>query len=249
MMFYRYCNAICFASVFTLGFILTTASIANADESLAQQINQYMQQQANDKKAANFSDADIKVMTKAAANLARTMPSPGLKVGNKAPNFKLPNAYGKIISLSSLLAKGPVIINFYRGAWCPFCNLELRALTKNAATFKKYGATLVSITPQQADKSLAQLKKDKFPFDILSDLDSSIIKKYKLFFTMPNDLIKVYKKLGLDIESFNGKGRNELPVPGTFVVDKSGIIRAAFADTDYKKRMEPAAIIDALKKL
>lgn len=222
---------------------------SHAENSLADQIQNYMQQQSKNKKAGKFSAEDKAIMENAAADLAKAMPNPGLKVGEKAPDFSLPNAYGKQVKLSSLLKNGPVIINFYRGAWCPFCNIELRALKQNLSQFKKYGATLISITPQTPDKSLAQVKKAKFPFDILSDLDSSIIKKYKLFFTLPPKLINVYKKLGLDIETFNGKGRNELPVPGTYVVDKKGIIRAVYANTDYTKRMEPQAIIDALKNL
>ena len=238
-----------FSLLFSLILFLSIATAANADASLAEQINQYMQQQANNKNAPKFTDSDRKIMTDAATELTKAMPDPGLKAGTRAPGFTLPNAYGKKVSLAGLLAKGPVIINFYRGAWCPFCNLELRELSKNIKQFKKYGASIISITPQQLDKSLAQLKKEKFPFDILSDLDSSVIKKYKLFFILPDELIKLYKKLGLNIELFNGKGRNELPVPGTYIVDKKGIIRAAFADTDYKKRMEPQAIIEVLKKL
>lgn len=222
---------------------------SHAESSLADQIQTYMEQQSKSKDAHMFSAEDKAVMEKAGADLAKAMPNPGLKVGERAPDFNLPNAYGKQVKLSSLLKKGPVIINFYRGAWCPFCNLELRALKKNLPKFKKYGASLVSITPQKPDKSLAQVKKAKFPFDILSDLDSAVTKKYKLFFTLPIELTKVYKKLGLDLEVFNGKGRNELPVPGTFVVDQKGIIRAVYANTDYTKRMEPQAIIDALKNL
>ena len=230
-----------------LASIVVTPSFA--ESSLADQIKNHMEQQSKGKNAHKFSAEDKATMEKAAVDLAKAMPNPGLKVGQRAPEFTLPNAYGKQVQLSSLLKKGPVIINFYRGAWCPFCNLELRALKQNLSEFKKYGATLISITPQKPDKSLQQVKKDKFPFDILSDLDSSVIKKYKMFFTLPPKLTALYKKLGLDLEVFNGKGRNELPVPGTYVLDKNGIIRAAYANTDYTKRMEPQAIIDALKKL
>ena len=239
----------CYLFLSSILFTVFATSVVHADASLASQIEQYLQQQSANKKASKFSPEDIKIMTRAATDLNNAMPNPGLKVGTKAPDFQLPNAHGEIITLSSLLAKGPVIINFYRGAWCPFCNIELRSLSSYKDKFKEYGANIVSITPQQPDKSLVQSKKGKFPFDILSDLDSSVIKKYNLFFTLPDDLVKVYKKLGLNIESFNGKGRNELPIPGTYVVDKNGVIRAAFANTDYKKRMEPKAIIEALKKL
>ncbi len=236
-------------AVYLLFFSLIFCLPAQAETTLAEQIQQYMKQEASYKNAPKFSKHDLAVIEKAARDLAKAMPNPGLQVGDKAPDFSLPNVYGKQIQLYSLLKKGPVIINFYRGAWCPFCNLELRALKQNLPAFTRYGATLISITPQKPDKSLEQVKKGHFPFDILSDLDSSVIKKYKLFFTVPKDLVAVYKKLGLNLEDFNGKGRNELPVPGTLVIDKNGIVRAAFADTDYKKRMEPKAIIDALKAL
>jgi len=240
---------ICNMTLITLFIFFGSILPSYAANSLADQIQTYMEQQSKNKNAGKFSAEDKAIMEKAAADLAKAMPEPGLKVGDKAPDFNLPNAYGKQIKLSSLLKKGPVIINFYRGAWCPFCNLELRALKQNLPEFKKYGASLVSITPQKPDKSLAQVKKAKLQFNILSDLDSSTIKKYKLFFTLPPKLTNLYKKLGLDVEDFNGKGRNELPIPGTYVIDKKGIIRAAYANTDYTKRMEPKAIIDALKKL
>ena len=115
--------------------------------------------------------------------------------------------------------------------------------------FKKYGAQLILVTPQTPDKSKGQIEKDKYTFEVLSDLDSKVMKQYKLFYKLDSELVRVYKKLGLDVESFNGKGRNVLPIAGTFVIDKKGIIRAVHADVDYKKRMEPQEIIDALKKL
>jgi len=161
----------------------------------------------------------------------------------------LPNAYGKKVSLYSQLKKGPVILTFYRGAWCPFCNIELHALKKSMPWFKKYKAQVIAVTPQKPDQSLSQIKKAKYPFKILSDLDSKVMKAYKLYFRLDPALVLLYKKHGLDVESYNGKGRTVLPVPGTFVIDQQGIIRAAFSNVDYKVRMEPAAILAALKKL
>ena len=147
------------------------------------------------------------------------------------------------------MKNGPVILSFYRGAWCPYCNLQLHTLHKSMPYFKKYGAQLILVTPQTPDKSREQIKKDKYPFEVLSDLDSKVMKQYKLLYKLDAELIRVYKKLGLDIESFNGKGRNVLPVPGTYIINQKSIIRAVHADVDYKERMEPQAIIDALKKL
>ena len=112
-----------------------------------------------------------------------------------------------------------------------------------------HGAQLVAITPQKPDKSTEQLKKDGYPFLVLSDLGSSVMKAYRLFYELDPELVKVYKKFGLNVEDFNGPGRNVLPVPGTFVLDQKGVVRARHADTDYTKRMEPTEIIKILKAL
>jgi len=198
---------------------------------------------------AKFTPEDKAVMEHSAEALAKSMPNPGLKVGDRAPDFILPNAFGKSISLYEELKKGPVVLVFYRGAWCPFCNLHLNILKQAQPKFEQYGAQLITVTPQKPDRSAAQIKKKKYTFEVLSDLDSSVMKAYKLFFKIDAELNKVYMKLGLDIAAFNGPGRTELPVPGSFVIDKQGIVQAMHADVDYKQRMEPSDIIKALQKL
>jgi peroxiredoxin len=201
-------------------------------------------------KPGMLSEQDLAVMQRSTDELAEQMPDPGLKVGERAPDFTLPNAFGKPVSLSAQLARGPVVLSFYRGAWCPYCNLELKALHGALPHFERLGATLIAVTPQQPDKSLEQVKKDNYPFEILSDLDSTVMRDYRLYFTVPDELSNLYRdRFGLDLAVYNGPGRYELPVPGTFVIDTSGIVRAAFADTDYKRRMEPADIIAALQAL
>jgi len=135
------------------------------------------------------------------------------------------------------------------GAWCPFCNLHLHVLNESLPEFKRLGAQLVTITPQKPDKSADQIKKSAYPFKVLSDLDSRVMKAYRLYYEMDAELVKVYNKLGLDIAKFNGPGRYELPVPGSFVIDQKGIVRARHAVTDYTQRMEPAAIVEALEAL
>lgn len=217
--------------------------------SYQQSLDHFKMQRKKDKKGGGFSKSDKAIMKKSGEDLAKNMPSPGLKLGDKAPDFSLKNAFGKKVKLSSELKNGPVILSFYRGSWCPFCNLQLHALHKSMPQFKKYGAQLILVTPQTPDKSKGQIEKDQYTFEVLSDLESKVMKQYKLFYKLDAELVRVYKKNGLDIESFNGKGRNVLPVPGTYVIDKNSIIRAVHADVDYKKRMEPQAIIDALKKL
>jgi len=201
------------------------------------------------KKSTTWTAEDKAIMQAASDKLANDLPNPGLKAGNKAPNFSLKNAFGETIELNQELAKGPVVLIFYRGAWCPYCNLHLHALKNNLAEFEKYGAQVIAITPQSPDKSAEQVKKDGFPFQVLSDSTTSVMKAYKLYFELPNDLMKVYKKHDLDIEEFNGEGRNGLPTPGAFIIDRNGIIRTMQAEVDYKSRMAPEAIIAALAQL
>lgn len=193
---------------------------------------------------------DRRVMEEAAQDLARTMPDPGLKAGELAPDFTLPDARGERVRLSTMLEDGPVVLVFYRGAWCPYCNLHLNVLHQSLPALEALGARLVAVTPQRPDKSLGQVEKDGFPFPILSDLDSVVMKAYGLYFDVPPALGRVYRqRLGLDLEEFNGPGRNVLPVPGTFVIDEERRIVAASAHTDYRRRMEPAEVIAALRAL
>jgi peroxiredoxin len=198
---------------------------------------------------SKFSNEEQKIMKNTGSDLAKSLPNPGIHVGEKAPNFSLKNAFGKEINLQDELKKGPVILVFYRGAWCPFCNMHLHALQESMNEFKKNGAQLIAITPQTPDKSVEQIKKDGYPFEVVSDLDNSVIKAYKLYFELPKELLEIYKRHGLDIESYNGENRTALPIPGTFVIDQKGIVRAMQADTDYKIRMEPQDILKALEKI
>ncbi len=225
----------------------TGIGATNELPSYNKSLEQHIEKSKNEK--SPFSASDMAVMEKAGKDLASSMPVPGIKIGEKAPDFVLNNALDKPVSLKDKLQQGPVVLVFYRGAWCPFCNMHLHVLQKSLPEFQKYGAQLITITPQSPDKSVDQFKEKGYPFEVLSDLDSKVMKDYKLYFELPAELVEVYKNHGLDIEAFNGKGRNVLPVPGSFVIDTNGIVRAMHADTDYKKRMEPSAIIDALKSI
>jgi peroxiredoxin len=234
---------------FSLLLLLAPAGIAAAVElpSYQQSLDQYTKKAAHEK--SPFSSSDMAVMEKAGKDLASSMPDPGIKVGEKAPDFVLNNALGKAVNLKDELQQGPVVLVFYRGAWCPFCNMHLHVLQQSLPEFKQYGAQLITITPQTPDKSIEQFKQKGYPFEVLSDLDNKVMKDYRLYFELPDDLVAVYKKHGLDIEAFNGEDRNVLPVPGSFVIDTGGVVRAMHADTDYKQRMEPSAIIEALKEI
>ncbi|GAB2958222.1 peroxiredoxin-like family protein [Streptomyces pseudoechinosporeus] len=172
-----------------------------------------------------------------------------LTVGAQAPRFTLPTATGQTLSLDDLLAQGPAVLTFYRGAWCPYCNIALRALQQHHEAITARGARLVAVSPQIPDESLSLTEKHQLAFDVLSDLGSDTAKQYGLAFDLPDDLAAVYDKLGFDLQRVNAGHPRTLPLPATYVIDRAGTIRWAFVDTDYTRRAEPADILAALDSL
>ncbi|MEI6808106.1 MAG: YceI family protein [bacterium] len=174
----------------------------------------------------------------------------GLKTGDKAPDFSLPDMAGKTVSLYASLKKGPVVLVFYRGEWCPFCNMQLRSLEKAYPDIQTLGASLIAISPQTGDKSAAQSGDNNLSFPLLTDDTGATMKAYHLLFDVPEAMQKLYReKLGVNLEDYNGKGRWQLPVTSTYIIDQKAVIRDGLVDFDYTKRMEPADIIKALKTL
>ncbi len=231
-----------FLALFT-GCISTTKVTEDTPPSFRDGVKAFMDKRSGSK----IDDEGKSIMMNAARNLELAMPEPGLKVGMNAPDFQLSNAFGEKVKLSECLVGGPVVLAFYRGAWCLFCNIELNALQNSLPYFEKYNASLIAVTPQKTDKSKEQFDNSEYTFEVLSDLDDSVMKAYNLYFDVPQELHELYKdRFNFDITDYNGKDRLGLPIPGTFVIDQEGIIQAAFAKTDYKKRMEPADIIKAL---
>ena len=246
------------ASFFALAFGAVTLAATAAPVTIKDDINYKRaleQRQAKrsesskPSKPSPLTEDDKLTMKAFNQHLLDTMPSPGLTVGKKAPDFTLVNAFGKPVSLYKELKKGPVILVFYRGAWCPFCNLHLHVLNKAKPLFAENNAQVIAVTPQQPNRSKEQIEKDGYPFEVLSDTTSQVMKDYQLYFELSPELVKIYEKLSLNLASYNGIGRNVLPVPGTFVIDKSGKIAAMQAQVDYKERMEPEDILKALEAL
>ncbi|MDN3955695.1 peroxiredoxin-like family protein [Sporolactobacillus laevolacticus] len=173
----------------------------------------------------------------------------GLKTGDHAPNFTLPDATGKIVSLSETLTKSPVILTFYRGGWCPYCNLELRAYQRALPEIREAGAKLIAVSPQTPDASLTTKEKDELKFTVLSDVGGKVAHHYDLVFKLQDYLIDLYKQSGLDVPAHNGNDTWELPKPATFVIDQHGTIVFAHVDSDYRNRTEPSEVIKIVKGL
>ncbi len=172
-----------------------------------------------------------------------------LKTGDKFPDFELPNANNQALTLQSLCAKGPVVLSFYRGAWCPYCNLEINALQQRLPEISKAGGQLVAISPQTPDKSEDQVRRTNLSFEVLSDVGNKLARQARLVFTLPESLRPIYEAWQLDIPGHNDDQTFELPMPATYIIDTDGIIRYSFVDMDYTKRLEPNIIIEQLGKL
>lgn len=172
-----------------------------------------------------------------------------LKVGNPAPNFILPNAHGKSVNLQKYLKQGPVVVSFYRGGWCPYCNLELRALQQALPEIQALGANLIAISPQTPDNSLTTTEKNELTFEVLSDVGNLVAREYCLVFTIPEQLRPIYEQFGIDLPAYNGDQTFELPIPATYVIASDGNIALAFANADYTQRLEPTEIITTLQHL
>ncbi|MGX1274676.1 peroxiredoxin-like family protein [Streptomyces phaeoluteigriseus] len=172
-----------------------------------------------------------------------------LTAGAQAPRFSLPSATGQTLALDDLLTDGPVVLTFYRGAWCPYCNIALRSLQQHHDAITAHGARLVAVSPQIPDESLTLTEKHGLAFDVLSDIGSDTAKQYGLAFDLPDDLAAVYDKLGFDLQRVNDGHPRTLPLPATYVIDRDGVIRWAFVNTDYTTRAEPADILRTLDAL
>jgi peroxiredoxin len=172
-----------------------------------------------------------------------------LKVGDKLPDFELKNSIGEKINCYDLLSNGPLVISFYRGKWCPYCNLEIQAYQEALPEIRGLGAQLVGISPELPDNSMSLVEKYSLKYDILSDIENKLAGKFGLTYYVEEELQEAYKNLGIDLVSSQGNNNYELPVPATYVVNSNGTIVLAFVDTDYTKRLDPSEVIETLKGL
>lgn len=172
-----------------------------------------------------------------------------LKAGDHAPDFQLPDARGGDVRLKDLLAVGPVVLSFYRGGWCPYCNLELRALQKVLPDITRLGAKLVAVSPQTPDEGLSTAEKNSLAFPALSDLGSATAKSFGIAYDLAEELRPIYARFGHALPEKNGDDSWVLPIPATYVIDTDETIVLAFVDVDYRNRLEPAEIITALQSL
>lgn len=173
-----------------------------------------------------------------------------LKVGEQAPDFELPDALGNQIKLSGLLENGAVVVTFYRGSWCPYCTLQLRALQAKLPEIQSLGATLVAISPEVPDASMTKNEISEMDFTVLSDQDAKVASKYGVAWEVPEFLLDHMRvDRNLDLKQINNGNGTVLPIPATFIVGTDGAIQWSYVNVDYRTRSEPDEIVEALKSI
>ncbi|MEO6252461.1 MAG: peroxiredoxin-like family protein [Ferruginibacter sp.] len=170
----------------------------------------------------------------------------GLKVGSKAPQFNVKDQNGKSISLKKALKRGPVVILFYRGQWCPFCNKQLSHYSDSLALLTAKGATVLAVTPETGEHVKQTVAKTKTMFSVLEDKGLIIMKSYKVNFEVDEKTIEKYKGYGIDFDKANGINGANLPVPATYIIGQDGMVKYVFFNTDYRKRASVQDILDNL---
>jgi AhpD family alkylhydroperoxidase len=191
----------------------------------------------------------IETMHRATAELrASGLADGALKVGDRAPAFTLSDADGNPVSSAELLKQGPLVVSFYRGVWCPYCNLDLQALQAELPQMKALGANLVAISPQTASNSRKSMRQNDLPFPVLNDAGNAVAAAFGIRYQMPDYLIELYKSLKNDLPGFNGDDSWTLPLPGRFVIDTDGTILYAEVDPDYTNRPETELLLPSLTR-
>lgn len=211
----------------------------NALNDSLQQINKTWLKETDEATKQKFANAVTMVIQSGLVKQA-------LNTGDLAPDFVLNNAVSIPVRLSKLLEKGPVILTWYRGGWCPYCNLQLRFMQQYLPQFTALGASLVALTPELPDKSLDTTEKNELAFEVLTDYNNEVARKFGIMYTLHDELVDIYNGR---LEKYNGVEGNEIPLPATYVIDQQLMIRYAYLNPNYKERAEPGDIISALQTI
>ena len=209
---------------------------------LAKQIEQF-----NNELATQVPQEVLEAFGKSIEDLQKkNIEEKSIKLGEIMPEFLLPNVKNEIINSNEILKNGKMIIAFYRGSWCPYCNLELKMLQDHLPKIKDKNATLVAISPQSPDNSLTVVEKHNLTFEVLTDTDNLFAKQLGISFELQDFVLPYYQALGIDLMHFNKNNDNSLPVPAVFVIDQNGKIIYKFVDANYMNRIDIDELLQTL---
>ena len=192
----------------------------------------------------------VAIMHKATADLiASGQADRALKAGARAPEFALPDGHGVLMRSADLLGRGPLVLTFYRGIWCPYCNMDLQAIEAVAGEIRALGASLLAISPQTAPNRRKSERENALSFPILNDHGNAVANFFGLRFRLPEDLIALYKGFGNDLTIGNGEDSWTLPMPARYVIGTDGVIAYADVNPDYTRRPDPSELVPVLRRL
>jgi peroxiredoxin len=194
--------------------------------------------------------AVVAVFHRATADLIKTgQAERALKAGDRAPEFALADQDGKLVTSTDLLARGPLVLTFYRGVWCPYCNMDLQAIEAAVAKITEAGASVVAISPQLPANSRRSQRENGLSFPILSDSHGNLAQAFGLRFQLPDDLRAIYESFGVDLKALNGDDSVTLPMPARYIIDQDGLIVYAEVNADYTRRPDPSELLPVLERL
>ncbi|MGF6768099.1 peroxiredoxin [Paraburkholderia sp. GAS199] len=189
------------------------------------------------------------VMERATAELiASGQAGRAIKAGDRAPHFNLKDQEGNDVSSAALLVKGPLVVTFYRGVWCPYCNIELQAINEVLPQIQTYGANVVAISPQTPVNSRKSVRTNELGFPVLSDVNGQTAADFGLRFALPDYLVELYKNLRNDLPAFNDDPSWTLPMPARYVIGQDGIVLYSEVNPDYTRRPDPSDMFPVLEK-
>ena len=201
-------------------------------------------------KSGAIPDAVVReLMDNIAAQVASGQANLALRAGQLAPTFALKDADGTRFSSAAMLRRGPLVVTFYRGVWCPYCNLELEALESVRKDIESYGASLVAVSMQNAANSRRSARENHLNFPILVDGGGAVAAQFGLRYELPERILELYAQLGNDLKVVNGEDSGSLPMPGLFVIGQDGIVAYAEVNPDYTKRPDPHDLLPVLEQL
>ena len=197
----------------------------------------------------NISNEKWEIMEKSTNSLKEAKLSENaVKKGDLFPDFNLVNINNKCVKISDFKYEY-LVISFYRGGWCPYCNMELKALQSILPELKKLNTELIAISPEKPDNSLTTTEKNELSFTVLSDVDNKYAKLLGLVFQMPEDLRKLYHSFDIYVDMHNGNKDYELPMPATYIINKQKEVVYNFIPEDYTERLDPEKILRIIKNV
>lgn len=201
---------------------------------------------------SSFEANDPATFRKINSDIDQSLPSfdysKVVKAGDKLPPFRMSDATGSVVASNDLLRNGTVLMTFYRGEWCPFCNVAVQYMQRHLEEFKARGVSLVAVTPESPDYSLSMTEKHDLKFPVLTDTHNQLAKQLGILYNQ-SWARDFHAKLGIDLNARNGEDTWEVPAPATILVDRSGTVRNVYVDADFRERLDPKVALEWIDKM